>query len=130
MWFELNLIKQGLVSVDQMLIAVRRQQLGRVPIGRLAIEEGKMTMAQVFTVIEEQADDPKSFGQLAIEMNFLGEQELGHLLLLQNNREQPLVEILVEMGCIARERIEAENRAFRQELTRRFERFEPVESVS
>ena len=65
------------MSVDQMLVAVQRQQLSRVPIGRLAIERGKMSMSQVFEVLKEQADNPKSFGQLAIAMNFLTEEELG-----------------------------------------------------
>ena len=63
MWFELNLIKKGLVSIDEMLAAVKRQRLTRAPIGRVAIEQGKMSMAQVFEVLKQQADDPRPFGQ-------------------------------------------------------------------
>jgi len=58
MWLELNLLKRGLVSIDQMLSAVKRQQLGRVPIGRIAIEHGKMSMSHVVAVLKEQADKP------------------------------------------------------------------------
>ena len=63
-----------------------------------------MSMAQVFEVLKEQADNPKSFGQIAIEMNFLSQEELCHLLLVQSNRERPLSEILVEMGRVAASR--------------------------
>jgi hypothetical protein len=121
MWFELNLIQKGLVTVEQMLAAVKRQQTGRIPLGRLAIEHGEMTMAQVFEVLEEQADNPKSFGQLAIAMNFLDEDELGHLLLIQSMQEQPLGDILVEMGCLSREQLEFESSSLRRTLTSRFE---------
>ena len=124
MLFELSLIKKGIVTVDQMLIAAKRQQLSRVPIGRLAIEHGKMSMAQVFDVLAEQADNPKSFGQLAIEMDFLTEEKLGHLLLIQSNMEQSLSEILVEMGCASREQIDVESRSFHRQLRMRFETFD------
>ena len=121
MWFELNLIKKGLVSIDRMLSAVKRQQLGRVPIGRVAIEQHKMSMSQVFQVLQEQADHPKPFGQIAIEMDFLSEEELSHLLRIQSNQEQPLSEILIEMGCLSREQMEAERRSFHQQMAVRFE---------
>ena len=128
MWFELNLIKKGLVSIDQMLSAVKRQQLSRVPIGRVAIEQGKMTMSQVFQVLQEQAENPKSFGRLAIDMDFLSEEELSHLLRMQGNLEQPLGEILIEMGCLSREQLEAESQLFQRQMTLRFETYDRQEN--
>ena len=129
MWFDLNLIKKGLVSLDQMLIAVKRQQLGRPPIGRMAVVSGKMSISQVFAVLKEQADNPKSFGQIAIAKNYLTEEDLAHLLYLQSHAQQPLGEILVEMGCISREQMEEERRSFHRQLTTCLEAFDGEEDL-
>jgi hypothetical protein len=129
MWLELNLIKRGLVSIDQMLAAVKRQRLSRVPIGRVAVEQGKMSMSEVFAVLKEQADDPRPFGQLAIELNFLSEDDLNLLLFIQNKRRQPLSEILIAMGCVDRGEVDAESRLLHQQWTSSCETLERDECL-
>jgi hypothetical protein len=115
MWFELHLLKQSYVSIDQLIEAVKRHQLNRVPIGRLAIVKGRMTVAQVFQVLRTQADRDVPFGRLAVEMGFLTELELAHLLMVQSDETPSLSDILVEMGAIDRELLDAERQVFRRE---------------
>ncbi len=121
MLLELTLIENGLVTMQQVMEAVTRQQTGRPPLGRLAVEHGEMTMGQVFEVLKRQADTPKAFGQLALEMGFLREEAIGRLLWLQGKREQPIGEILVEIGCLSQEKLESERRQLAAKLRHRFE---------
>jgi hypothetical protein len=119
MFLALNLLKQGLVSLDELLAAAQKQQLTRAPIGKLAIQEGKLSMAQVFKVLETQATDPRPFGQIAIDMHFLDDESLCDLLLLQAGSEQPICEILLEMGFVTQKQIDREALRLRQESLRR-----------
>jgi hypothetical protein len=117
MWFGLNLVKREIITVDQLLAAVKAQRLSRPPLGRLALEHGHLTMEQVFDVLRLQADSTKLFGQLALEQGYLSEALLGRLLLIQSRREQPLVEVLAEQGFVSREQLDEEFSRFQREVT-------------
>src|SRR5208282_236365 len=130
MLLELNLMKKGLVTVDQMIAAVKRQQLGRPPLGRLAIEQGKLSMAQVFAVLKQQAGDPRPFGQIAVEMNLLDREELNQLLYQQAGVAPPLSDVLVELGYVSRAYVEAESSSIRRQLLKLSEMFDHEECFS
>ena len=117
MWFELNLVKQNIITLEQLLAAVQSQRLSRPPLGRLAIEHDCMTMAQVFQVLEAQADSFKLFGLLAAEMGFLSRDDLARLIMIQGMREPNLGDILVEQGAISQKRLDSERHRFQREVT-------------
>lgn len=86
-------------------------------------------MPQVFAVLKQQADDLRPFGQIAIDLGFLTNEDLQELLLLQTKQERPVTEILVEMHCLSGEDIEAERLTLRQQMTMRSEIFDREESL-
>lgn len=110
MFFAMHLYRKGLVSADQVLEAVARQNESRVPIGRLAVQTKKMTIKQVAKVLAEQADRRELFGKLAVDMGFISEDDLARLLMVQNDQLKPLHEILVDMGAIDRAAVDDEYR--------------------
>jgi hypothetical protein len=114
MWFTIHLRRKGLVSSDQLIDAIEEQCRRRTPIGRLAVQSRKLSVAQVSQILKVQADRPKPFGRLAVELGYLTESELAELLMLQSDRDRPISDILVERGAITRERLEAERTYFRQ----------------
>jgi hypothetical protein len=126
MWLALVLIQKGLVTVDEMLAAVKQQQMSRPPLGRLAMLQGKLKMSQVFQVLSEQVDTSKSFGQLAIELGLMDQATLAQLLLLQSEQERPLGDILVEMGLLSPERLDFEKREVTEMVTQCLETAAPV----
>ncbi len=107
MYFELELVRQGLISAEQLVAAIERQMQSRPPLGRLAIEHRKMTMTQVFETLREQVNSPRPFGRLAVDLGFLSNEELAVLLMAQRDRETPLSDILVESGAICQEQLAA-----------------------
>lgn len=116
MWLELSLLKKGLVSVEDLLEAVERQRSSQIPLGRLAVQSGKMRMPQVCKVLKVQADSPKPFGRIAVEMGFLSEPDLAQLLLHQSEQVKSVGEYLVELGAISSEQFETERRLFQHNV--------------
>ena len=112
MWFEIHLRRKGLVSSDQLVDAIEAQCRTRAPIGRLAVESEKLSLAQVSQILKVQADTRRPFGKIAVELGYLDESELAELLMLQSDRDRPISEILVQQGAITRERLEAERALF------------------
>lgn len=101
------------MSSDQLVDAIEEQCRTRTPIGRLAVESGKLSLAQVSQILQVQADTRKPFGRVAVELGYLDDSELAELLMLQSDRDRPISEILVQQGAITRERLEAERAFFR-----------------
>ncbi|MCA9217759.1 MAG: hypothetical protein KDB27_32040 [Planctomycetales bacterium] len=106
MWFACYLHKKGIITGDQFAEAVREQLSRRPLLGAIAIQSGKLSVKQVMRVFTVQADDlEKAFGELAIELGFLTEEDLAQLLLEQANSAPQLSEILVETGALTREQM-------------------------
>ena len=81
MFLEVSLVRRGLITAD----AVRAGRGMAIDtnaraLGRLALESGKLTMKQVFAVLEEQADNDKPFGETAVELGYLTKRQVNTLL--------------------------------------------------
>ena len=108
MWIAVHLLRKQMITAEQFAAAAERQIEGRIPMGLLAVEVGKLSMTQRVEILEALETDPRPFGQLAIELGYLSEQDLNFLLRLQMERATPLSEILVEMGAISPEELKQE----------------------
>ena len=83
-----------------------------------------MTMAQTFEVLEAQGTSARLFGEIAVEMQFLTEDELARLLLIQNRSERTIADILVGQGVVSREKLQEERRRFQQILSDSYATFD------
>ncbi|MCA9241323.1 MAG: hypothetical protein KDA37_14030 [Planctomycetales bacterium] len=115
MRFELRLFHEGLISAEQLVSALERQIEQMPKLGQVAIEEGLLTVSELFSVLRVQADLPQErFGETAVELNLLTREEVAALLLLQSDRKRPLHEILIEQGAIPAEIVHSRLEAFKR----------------
>lgn len=104
MELELSLVRSGLVSADDYVEALGRREEERPPLGQVAIEEGLLGVRQVLEVIRSQHVDPdRLFGEVAIEKGFLTTQQVATLLMVQQQRQRPVIDHLVELGRVSYE---------------------------
>lgn len=99
----LAVLAAGLVTVEQLHEAAATRRRKRPVIGKLALKQGMMSMAQVFRVLEQQAFTGELFGEVAVNLGFLNEVDLFKLLQLQAALAPPLVDVLVAQGSISAE---------------------------
>lgn len=117
MRFGLYLLSQGLLTSDELVEGLKKQEESLPPLGQLAIEEGMLSVRDVFRVLRVQADFAvEQFGQTAIDLNLLSRRQVAELLLLQSDRRTPLAEVLVEAGIIDQETINQQLATYRQNL--------------
>src|SRR5690606_7738122 len=75
-----------------------------LPLGQLAIEEGLLGVRQVLDVIRTQHLQPgRLFGEIAVDLEYLTEAEVATLLMLQQQRQRPMIDHLVELGRLTYE---------------------------
>jgi len=97
MHFGLYLVKNSVIDSDLFVVALEQQLASRPLLGSLAIETHKLSVKQVFEVLRTQFDTPgELFGQIAIKLGFLTDEELSSLIYLQSTRQKPIADILVD----------------------------------
>ena len=115
MHFGLHLVRKGIIEASHFVAALEQQLQDMVPIGQMAIDEGVLTMRQVFEVLRAQSDvPPERFGDAAVERGVLTQGDLAQLLMKQSDRKRPFSEILVEQGVLTEEQAAEELSAFRR----------------
>lgn len=97
----LAVLAAGLVTVEQLHEAAATRRRKRPVIGKLALKQGMMSMAQVFRVLEQQAFTGELFGEVAVNLGFLNEVDLFKLLQLQAALAPALIDVLVAQGSIS-----------------------------
>jgi hypothetical protein len=123
MTFNAYLVKNGIISEEDLNEAMERQRISRVTIGKLAVTQGMLTMKQIFKILGEQAKyrayEPqkgyKRFGEIAVDLGFMKNEDIEFLLKKQNEDQSSITEILVEMGAIDKEELEMEYADFKDE---------------
>ncbi len=107
MHFGLYLVKHGMITGNQFIESLEAQLASRPQLGALAIETGKLSVKQVFSVLRIQADKPQElFGQISVEEGFLSESDLSSLLYQQLVEVTPMSQIVQEKGLGTAEDIE------------------------
>ncbi len=96
----LFVLEQGWANIDQIRHA-NKWRLAQSPrIGKLAHNIGKLTMAQVLKVLEEQRVRGKLFGETAVELGYMNFNEVHELLSIQADFTPCLLDALVELLAI------------------------------
>jgi hypothetical protein len=117
MQFSLYLTRKGIISAEQFVAALEVQQKQLVRIGQLAIEEGVLSPRQVFHILRSQSNSPhERFGDVAVGLDLMTHDQLRQLLMLQLDRQLPLVDILIHQNAISSLQATQELAAFRREM--------------
>lgn len=117
MHFGLYLKKKGIVTAEQLVDALEVQHSDLVRIGQLAIEEGILSVREVFKVLRCQSDLPNErFGEIAVDLGLMTKDQLQHLLMVQSNRKPPLVEVLVDREVLTRTQANRELASYRRAM--------------
>lgn len=113
------LVKNEVITAEELVAAIDAQQQQRTPLGQLAIELGKLSARDVFRVLRHQAVGAQSqFGAAAIELRLLEEVDVAELLYHQSNRLPSIGEILVDQGVLSQRQLDQELAAFRRDAER------------
>jgi hypothetical protein len=115
MQFAMYLVDNGVISCEEFFEALKLQVHSRPQLGSLAIATRRLTFRQVSHVLREQCDEPNQlFGEIAVRLGYLTDDELSRLLAEQVGQSQPLGDVLVENGFITRAEAEQHYAEFRQ----------------
>ena len=96
-------IELGVATIDQLQLANDWRRKRRPQIGKLALIHGKLTVAQVFDVLSQQAETGGLFGQTAVQLGFMTLGDLYELLQKQAALTPTLADALVNQGVISPE---------------------------
>jgi hypothetical protein len=115
MQFAMYLVDNGVISCEEFFEALKLQVNTRPQLGALAIETRRLTFRQVFSILRTQCDEPNTmFGELAVRLGYLTDQDVAQLLTEQASRALPIVEVLVENGFLSAEATEQHYAEYRR----------------
>ena len=101
------LVDEGIVKVEDVMQALTIQRERGESFGRICMRLGKLSVAQVFEVLNLQVDAPKEmFGELCVEMGYLSTDDVSEVLQCQQISRPPIGEILVEIGSLDSETLD------------------------
>ena len=106
----------GWATLDELIAALADRRRARPEIGKLALSARKLTMKQVFQILEQQAIDGKLFGEIAVDKGFLTEIDVEQLLAAQATLCPTLSEILVANKTISSEQASTLRNRLRERL--------------
>jgi CheY-specific phosphatase CheX len=109
------LLERGAITGPQLVAAVAIQEKTNVLLGTRAIDAGYMTVAQVDEINLLQRSVDRRFGELAVEKQYLTEDQLKNLLGRQKEQRLMLGEALIKLGALDNARLAAELAAFKKE---------------
>ena len=119
MQFGLYLIKKGVITPHQFVVALDHQFHESRPLGELAVEAGLISRADVYRVLREQATTPDGrFGDAAIALGLLTVEQIEELILAQERYRRPIADILVSLGVMTETIAASELAAFRRQQER------------
>ena len=100
------LVNNDVVTDAMVLEALVRQEKSQENISRIAIAKRYLTVKQVLSIYNEQADSCDSFTAMAKKLGYLTESEIAQLQTLQQQSRPRLGEILVDMGVMDHKTLE------------------------
>jgi hypothetical protein len=93
-------LENGWATVQQLRGAIAVCRSRRPRIGELAVHEGKLTVSQVFRILEYEATNGGMFGENAVKLEYLSASDLYQLLQEQAAATPKVWEVLLENGVL------------------------------
>lgn len=97
------LVGQNIIREQDRVRALEIQKTDQVALGQLALQSGLIDNKQLFRILSRQRkpdEKEKSFGRLAVEMQYLNLEQVETLLERQTHTNRLLGEILVSQGMV------------------------------
>ena len=94
----LAVLEAGWATIDEVRHANEWRHAQRPELGKLAMTRGKLSMAQVFAILGDQALAGRLFGETAVEMGLLNNSDVYELLLIQADLTPTLAAALATVG--------------------------------
>lgn len=102
--FSRFLVQKGVLTSEQALTVLERQKSSRPLMGLLALQSGKLSTEQLFTILSELKPNER-FGEAALRFGFLDQLEVLELLATQQELERPLIDCVIQETGIDRNRL-------------------------
>ena len=101
------LLYEGKIDAYELELALNFQKQRHLTIGVLAVQENFLDDRQLCVVLDYQRLRGKGlFGEIAMELGFLGKDDVDTLLEMQDESHIRIGEILILLGAITREDME------------------------
>jgi bacteriophage N4 adsorption protein B len=104
-----SLVQQGLLSEAELLQALRRQRRSYTRLGEVLLEEGMLTQERLDTALEQfrKLNAHERFGAFLVRQDWLSLEQLEEARRLQERKFRRLGEVVVDMGLVSRQGLEA-----------------------
>lgn len=109
------LIDKGLLTRRDYSKSVRLAESINLPIGSMAYQRGLLTYADIANVIDHQIDKDMLFGEAAIELGLMTQEQVDELLELQRKLYTSEIEVLTVTTGLTTERLKEEYKLFLKE---------------
>ncbi len=111
-----HLVANEVIDAEAALKVLDEQRAQTPPIGRISLLKGFLTMKQVFEILKSQVDSGLRFGEQAIVLDYLTENELTELLEEQIASKPSIGGILYDMGYAKKGVLNKNRREFMRTL--------------
>lgn len=113
MLFLVWMVDRHLLTPGQVVEVMRAIGRRSTPIGRVAVEEGLMTMRAVMHTLQAQTENPRErFGDVAIRLGHLDDTQVKALVGAQAWRQPRVNQAVVELGYLSAEAMDAAHQQF------------------
>ena len=111
------LLNHGILSTDQLALAMEKAKQTRVKLGVLAINAGYMTAQQVDECHKLQLTQDKRMGDIAVQQGYMTEAQLEELLKSQKSGYLVLGQAIMDSGYLTNEEFEKALSAYKATAT-------------
>lgn len=98
------LVRQSIIREKDLTRTLEIQKTDRIPLGQLALQEGLIDNKALFRILSRQRKVEgrnQTFGQLAIQLGYLSQEQVNELLKMQSQTNRLLGELLVFQGLVS-----------------------------
>ncbi len=109
------LLRQGIVSTEQLMGAITKASSARIKLGTFAMHRGLMTAEEVDECVFLQSREDKRFGEIALERGYLSWEQVEDLLRSQGADYLLLGQVMVDEGIFDNKEFERLVNAYQAE---------------
>lgn len=98
------LVRQSIIQEKDLTRTLKMQKTDRIPLGQLALQNGLIDNKVMFRILSCQRkveSRNQTFGQLAIQLGYLSQEQVNKLLKMQTQTNRLLGELLVSQGLVS-----------------------------
>jgi CheY-specific phosphatase CheX len=114
-FFGQYLLENGAIDGAQLLAGIAHQEKTNLRFGEVAVQLGLLEEDDVSSLLNEQKAHDLKLGEAAVKLGLLTQEQVGQVLRAQQNSHVLIGEALVATGALTREKLDAHLGAFLKE---------------